>query len=117
MLFMVTPPLTAIEYLHICLTLISLTLAYFVIYPGLEADSPSVMIVNAIFQAHPNGLEPGKLEETLTDELIVKPRVQDLIQDKMAFKKEDRYYLTPKGLFLSRVFLQYRKLFNLPKGG
>ena len=116
-LFNVIPPSTAIEYIHISLTFTSVAFFYFLNYVALEVDSPSIIIVSAILETKNHGLKPSRLSETLTDEILVKPRVQDLITDKMAFKKGDRYYLTQKGVLLSKLFLHYRNFFNLPKGG
>ena len=116
-LFEVPAPATTAEYVHILLTFTSIALFYFLNYVALEADSPSITIVKMIVESKNQGLESSRITEKLTDETLVKPRVNDLIIDKMAFKKGERYYLTQKGVFLSKLFIHYRNFFNLPKGG
>jgi hypothetical protein len=116
-LFEVAAPSTNAEYIHILLTFTSITLFYFLNYVALEADSPSITIVKMIIESKNHGLEASRLTEKLTDEILIKPRVNDLIIDKMAFKKGERYYLTQKGVLLSKLFIHYRNFFNLSKGG
>jgi len=35
----------------------------------------------------------------------------------MAYMDGDKYRLTPKGVLMARIFLFYRKLLDVPKGG
>jgi hypothetical protein len=111
-------PVGISEYIQIALFHVSLTLAYIITYSSLEADSPSLVIVKAVADAGPEGLDKEVLDEMFTDDILVRPRVNDLIRDKLALVKEGKYRLTPKGRSFIRIFILYRKLLNAPlKGG
>ena len=103
------------EYLHICLLFISLTLAYMITCSALEADSPSLVMVMAINNAEPDGLDKMRFKELMSDETLVMPRINDILIDGMAYMDGDRYCLTPKGALMARIFIFYRKLINAPE--
>jgi hypothetical protein len=105
------------ELVHISVLTISIILAYMMSYPGIEGDSPSLVIVIAISNAGPEGLEKTILKQNLNDDLLVRPRVRDLLLDKMAYSKGGKYFLTTKGKVMARIFIFYRNLLYLPKGG
>jgi hypothetical protein len=115
--FNLTAPDNIWEYLHICLFFISLTLAYMITYSALEADSPSLVMVMAINNAEPEGLDKNKFGELMSDETLVMPRIRDVLTDKMAYMDGDRYRLTPKGAFMARMFILWRRLINAPEDG
>ena len=104
-------------YLHICLFFTSLTLAYIITYSALEVDSPSLVIVMIIANAGKNGLYKDVLDKSLTDDLLVKPRIEDLIRDKMVFMDGDKYKLAQKGSLFVSIFIFYRKLLNITEKG
>lgn len=110
-------PSTPFEYLHIILLVVSLALAYITTYSGMEVDSPSLVMTRIIADAGPAGLKEDALRETLTDDILVKPRVRDLLRDNLAYMEGDRYRVTPAGALLARIFLYYRKLLNLSVRG
>jgi hypothetical protein len=105
------------EYLHICLIFISLTLSYMITYSALEADSPTLVMVMTIEKAGQEGLDKKEFDSILNDDLLIKPRIRDLITDKMAYLDEEKYKLTSKGVLFARIFILYRRLLNAPKGG
>jgi hypothetical protein len=105
------------EYLHIAILFTSATLAYMLTYPALEADSPSVVMVKAIADAGEEGLDEELFAQMMNDDLLIKPRVRDLLLDKMARLEDGRYVLTPKGVLFARIFMVYRKIMNAGKGG
>ena len=107
------------EYLHICLFFTSLTFAYVVTYPAIEVDSPSLLIIMSIYKAGLEGFDKKKLYEILTDDILVKPRIKDLIVGNMVYMDMDmdKLKLTKKGVFFVRIFIMYRKLMNAQKGG
>lgn len=106
-----------LEYLHISISFVSLTLAYMITYSAVEADSPSLVMIRAVARAGAGGLDKREFEKTMNNELLIIPRVRDLVTDKMAYMEGDKYRLTPKGVMLARVFVFYRNLLNAPKGG
>lgn len=105
------------EYLHVCIYFISLTLAYVVTYSAIEVDSPSLIMIIAIARAGREGFAEKEFEKIMTDDFLIKPRLDDLVIDKMAYLGEAKYRLTKKGLTIARIILFYRKILNLGKGG
>lgn len=111
-------PSTIAEYLHIALFFTSLTLAYIVTYTALDVDSPSLVMVMNIANAGSEGLGKTAFEQTLTDDILVKPRLRDLVTSEVTYMDGDKYRLMPKGILLARIFVFYRKLMNnTSKGG
>ena len=111
-----TPQKTS-EYIHVCLLFVSLTLSYMITYSALEADSPTLVIVMTIEKEGQEGLDKKEFDRILNDDLLIKPRIKDIITDKMAYLDGEKYKLTPKGVLFARIFILYRRLLNAPKGG
>lgn len=105
------------EYFHICLFFISLMLAYIVNYSALEVDSPSLTMVLDIAKRGDAGLGQEEIRLLMNDDLLVNPRISDLITNHMIYLKNDKYRLTYRGFLFARIFVFYRRLLNLPKGG
>ena len=113
----ITPPVSFAEYIQISSFFISLTLAYMITYSALEADSPSLVIVTTIANAGQNGLDKKKFDELMNDNILVNPRIRDLLLNKMVEMDEDRYVLTPKGALFARIFIIYREMMNVSRKG
>jgi hypothetical protein len=105
------------EYVQFTLLFLSLTLAYITTYSGIEVESPSLRIVLEIARRRDGGLEKASLEQIFTNDILVGRRLEDLVQDKMITVEQDKYKLMPKGAFLVRLFVFYRKLLKAKKGG
>ena len=105
------------EYIHTAFLHLVLTLAYLNTYPALEADSPSLVVTGTIFQAGRDGLAKDIFQESMTDDILLVPRLKDLLLDEMAFMEGEKYRLTSKGIWLARIFSFYRHLIRAPKGG
>jgi len=110
-------PVTAGDYLHLALVNVSLVLSYMITYSALEADSPSLVIALTVAGAGPGGIAEGDFNAFVNDDNLVKPRINDLVLDKMARLDDGRYSLTPKGLLFARLFIFYRALLGRGKGG
>lgn len=110
-------PAGIFDWLRIALFHVAITLAYMITYSAIEADSPSLVMVMAIAHTGPGGMDVKEFEATLNDDLLIKPRIKDLITDKMAYKDNDRYRLTKKGALFANIFIYYRMLLKAPKGG
>lgn len=104
-------------YLRLCLFYISLALAYIISYSAIEADSPSLTITLKIAAAGKNGLEKSEIDSLLTDEVLLFPRLDDLVRDGLAVLDSDRYRLTSKGKRFIGIFIFFRKLLGAAKGG
>lgn len=105
------------QYLHISLFFISLTLAYITTYSAIEVDSPSLVMVMTIARAGSKGLDKKSFDQLITDDVLIKPRIRDLVVDKMVFMDKYKYRLTPKGVIFAKIFIIYRKLLKASKGG
>lgn len=102
---------------QVCLLYVSFVVGYMVSYPAACADSPTLLILLKISEAKPYGLKKEDIESILTNNLLVNPRIQDLLDDKMIYREGDKYRLTKKGRNFIRVFVAYRKLLNIPLRG
>jgi len=104
-------------YLRLSFLYISLMLAYVVTYSAIEVDSPSLSISAIIGKAGPRGVSREDLDRIMTDDILVKPRVSDLVSVGIARLDKDRYKLTAKGAIIARLFIFYRGLLGVSKGG
>lgn len=116
-LFGLIPPTHPGEWFQIWLYFTALTLSYMITYSAVESDSPSLLIVLKIAEAGTAGFKKASVEEELNDRVLIWPRVDDLLLDKMAVFADGRYHLTPKGKLLANIFIRYRGLMGLGKGG
>lgn len=117
-LFGILAPTKIYEYLQLTFFFVSLTLAYIATYSALEVDSPSLVIVVDIVEAGSEGLDKNTLELKMNDDILVAPRVRDLVTGKLAYLDGEVYRLTKKGIFVARIFAAYRKLLRkTQKGG
>ena len=106
-----------LDYLRICIFFISLTLAYIISYSAVEAESPTVLIIDKVMKKGAAGLSKDELGNSLKDEILIEPRIKDLVNDKMVCLAGNRYKLTLKGRLFVTIFISYRDFLNLPKGG
>jgi hypothetical protein len=110
-------PNTLSEFLHIFLFVTSFTLAYMITYSALEADSPSLVMIMSIANAGPKGLPQEKFKQLMTDEMLIVPRIRDLLRDKMVYVEGKKYKLTTKGLVSAWIFIVYRHILNISQKG
>jgi hypothetical protein len=111
------PPRTLAELLHVAVVYGSLALAWIVTYTALPADSPSLTMLMSIADAGPGGLPAADLEAALNDEILVRPRLADLVRDHMVVVAGGRYVLTGPGRRYASLFAGYRRLMRLPVRG
>ncbi len=116
-IFGLHPPDTVLDFFQIWLYFISLTLAYMITYSAIEADSPSLLIILKIAEAGETGFDKNILNHELDDSVLILPRLNDLLVDKMAVLEEGKYRLKLKGILLARLFTFYRNIMRLEKGG
>lgn len=110
-------PADIFAYGHIALFVISCLLAYIITYSALEAESPTLAMVRKILAAGPGGLDKTSFDQSMTADLLVMPRCQDLLRDQLAHLDADRYKLTPKGKLIANLFIHYRRLMGAGTGG
>ena len=111
------PPERFHEYVQLWLLHLSVTLAYLFTYSAIEADSPSLVMISKIAEAGPNGLSVSDFWQFMNDDVLIEPRLRDLVLDKMAEFDGGRYRLTTKGRQLALFFAFYRGLIRAGKGG
>lgn len=110
-------PVSIIDFMHVILFVASVTMAYIITYTAIEADSPSLVMVQVIAEKGEKGLESDVFNSLMTDEILVIPRVKDIIRDKMAYIEKEKYHLTSKGNFMAKLFIIFRSLLDAQKGG
>jgi len=115
--FGVSAPQAVWEYLQISFLFVSLTLSYISTYSAIAADSPSLVMIMNITKAGVDGLDREKLFAAMTDDLLVKPRIRDLVNARMVYLDGDKYKIAAKSILLIRILILYRKLLGIPKGG
>lgn len=104
-------------YAHVALFVVAVMAAYTITYTAVEADSPTLVMVMRIRAAGPGGLDRKAFEALLTDELLVLPRLRDMVRDGTATLEGGRYRLTAKGWRFARIFGVYRRLLGGEMGG
>jgi hypothetical protein len=104
-------------YINITLFFFPLLCAYTITFSAVEADSPSLVMILAIAQAAPAGLSEDDFYLLVNDEVLIKPRLKDLLKDKMAYLDGTRYKITTRGKYFVHLFVIYRNLLGLQKGG
>ena len=110
-------PETVLDYWNFLMLYGSLTLAYMITYSAVQADSPSMSILLLIDQAGARGATAVDLVGKLGDEIVVVPRLHDLLIGRLARLGGGRYTVTPNGAFLARSYIAYRALLKMEKGG
>lgn len=105
------------ENLQLALLFISMMLVYLTTYSGVEVESPSLRIVLEIDKAGPQGLSREDLDKFFTEETLIGLRIKDLLKDGMVHLADFKYKITPKGIYLVRLFMLYRRWLNAGKGG
>lgn len=116
-IFGVASPRGLADYLKIASYFISITLAYMITYSAIEADSPTLVMVTRIYFAGPDGMTKEAFEREMSDDLLVIPRINDLLLNKQVRLEGDVYMITPKGAVFARMFIVWRRLIKADKGG
>ncbi len=105
------------EVLRSSILFTSLTVAYVFTYTALEVDSPTLVFIKSIADTGKNGLPKDDFDKLMNDELLIKPRVKDLVRDNFIVENDNKYELSAGGRMFVNIFIFYRKLLNAPRGG
>ncbi len=99
--------------------LLSLAFAagYVMTYPAIEVESPTLVMIQAIARRGDAGLARATLFEQLNDEVLVAPRVRDLVREGLAIERGGRLHLSPRGHRLVSWFLVWRRVLGAGEGG
>ena len=110
-------PETALDFWNFLMLYVGVTLAYMITYSAVQADSPSMSILLLVDRAGVRGATAAELASKLNDDVVVVPRLHDLLIGRLARAERDRYTVTPNGSFLARIYITYRALLKMEKGG
>jgi hypothetical protein len=91
--------------------------AYINTYPAIEADSPSLVLMQELRRAGEKGMSRAGIHQMFNDEVVFTPRVLDLVNENMAIREGDHLRLTAKGWAIARIFGTFRRLTGRPRGG
>lgn len=105
------------EFIQYSIFYISMMLSYIISYSALEADSPTLVMIQTIQKAGDEGISKDNFYQQMDNQTLLDPRINDLIRDKMLTLNHDIYQLTPKGHRFALIFVLYRKIFGLGLGG
>jgi len=105
------------KLLHFVFLYFSMFLTYLLIYSAIEADSPSLVILLRIAEAGASGLPCQALKDSLTNDLLVLPRLEDLVAADLVDLRDSTYAINKKGRCFVWPFMLYRKFLGLGKGG
>jgi hypothetical protein len=110
-------PSGVIQYLYIVILFFSLFFSYLLTYPGIEADSPSLVIALKIAETGKSGFPVEKLKCLLGDNILVLPRLKDLVDAGLVNLEKGRYIISKKGALFIFPFVAFRNFLGLSKGG
>ena len=103
--------------LHLLLFHAAMALAYVITYSAVEADSPSLVIVRRVAEAGAEGLSLEQIQAELNDDILLRPRLADLVRDRMVTRNGTQYAITSKGRTFAGLVILYRRLLGAGKGG
>jgi len=97
--------------------LLSLCVVYIQSFPGFQAVSPSLEMVNAVKSYLPEGASRQQLIDSVQNDNLLSARLEDLERDGLTQRQANgEIKLNSSGLFLARVFFWYRRALGLPRG-
>jgi len=105
------------ECFEVVLFDIAFALAYIITYSAIEADSPSLVLTTAIADAGPAGALESDLVKLASDDVLIRPRIADLLRDQLVISHDAGFAITAKGRRLVRIILLARSLMGAGKGG
>src|SRR3990170_3300105 len=107
------PGLEKGEWLAAGLLQLAFASAYILTYPAFEALSPSLVIVILAFDR--GGIAVKDLSGFFSDKALIKPRIKDLLDSKLASERDGALSITAKGRLLAGFFAFMRSFLGLPK--
>jgi hypothetical protein len=90
--------------------------AYIMTYPPIQAGCPSLKIMLVVSASMPDGMEWREIELTFSKEALLLNRIEDLKKDGLLTLKYDIWGISGTGRLISWIFINYRRLLNLPLG-
>lgn len=94
-----------------------LTADYLITFSAIEVDSPSLVMAEMLAKSGTAGIARPTWYATLNDQVLVFPRIEDLIRDQHVVREGGSLVLTKKGRGFVSLFIQARRVLKTPKGG
>jgi len=86
---------------------------YLIVYTGVEEDSPSITIINALEAAGNAGCSRAELASRITEDRFVRPRLLALKRGRFLEEAGDGRRLTARGRRAARTAVMLSRLFNI----
>lgn len=115
--FGIPAPSSWADFIAFFLFYAALSMAYIITYSAIEVDSPSLTMISLIAESACKGVSKNAFKQKLTDNILVIPRVKDLVRDGLAQKDGVFYKITIKGSRFVNIFIFFRRCLNASKGG
>lgn len=94
----------------------SLSFAYILSYPAVEAISPTLAISLAIGEAGPGGISVSGLTSIFNDNRLLQPRVKDLLDAGLIKRSDGVLRITPRGVIFLKPFIILRRFVRPGQG-
>jgi hypothetical protein len=91
--------------------------AYITTYSAVQADSPTMAMLLRIDEAGARGMAHAEIVAAFDDEVLVMPRLTDLVAGGFVEDGGARYRIAARGRALVRPQLTFRRLLGMEKGG
>lgn len=110
-------PQGAFDYLNAGVLYVALVLAWVTTYSAVQADSPTMTMLLRIEATERRGITATELLADLGDEVLVLPRLVDLVRGGLVTLERERYVIGRRGALMARAHLGFRALLKMEKGG
>lgn len=100
------------QYLHICVFYIAVTFLYINAYTAVCEESPSLVMTLLIASRKHDGIDNEGFKERISDDIFIKPRIKIMISDGLIELTGEKFKLTKKGYYFTRLILFFRMLMN-----
>ncbi len=108
---------TAAGMAHVALFVAAFLAAWIISYSALEAQSPTLVMMERIVRAGDQGVAREEFFRDMDDALLVIPRLEDLVRDRLAAREGDVYTLTAKGRAMAGLMAAWRRVLGAGQGG
>ncbi len=93
------------------------TACYLITYAGVDADSPSLVLIRTLQAAGEAGCSREQLARVITDDAFVAPRLHALRRDGLVAPSGSGFMLTRRGRRVARLSVILARLFGVHAGG
>lgn len=104
------------DWVAVLLMHLSLSAAYILTYPAMQASCPSLKMLLIIGASMPRGSTHEELKAPFAVENLLIPRIKDLVDARFARESDGYYSITRRGLVVLTPFMLLRRMLGLPRG-